>query len=299
MPADARWKIWLEAARPRTLPAAVAPVIAGSALAWRVRAFDAAAAAICLGFALLVQIGANFANDYYDFVKGADTGARVGPRRAVASGLVAPAAMRRAVVLVFAGAFAAGLLLVAWGGWWLVAIGVACVASAIAYTGGPYPLGYHGLGDLFVFIFFGLVAVTATFYVQAGWVGADAWLVAAAIGALTANILVVNNYRDADSDAQAGKRTLVVRFGRRFAEAQFAAAHVVACAVLVALAWRGLYPGAIGAGLAVVFAAGGYAQWRRLRPSRAPAELIALLGRCGGWLAAYAAALAAALALGR
>ena len=277
----------------------MAPVVAGSALAWRMRAFDAAAAAICLAFALLVQIGANFANDYYDFLKGADTGARVGPRRAVASGLVTPAAMRRAVALVFAAAFAAGLLLVAWGGWWLVAIGAASVVSAIAYTGGPYPLGYHGLGDLFVFLFFGLVAVVATFYVQAGWVSADAWLAAAAIGALTTNILVVNNYRDAESDARAGKRTLVVRFGRRFAEAQFAAAHVVACAVLVALAWRGLYPAAIGAGLAVVFAAGGFAQWRRLRTAREPAELIALLGRCGGWLAAYAVALAAALAIGR
>ena len=299
MPAYAPWKIWLEAARPRTLPAAVAPVIAGSALAWRMRAFDPAAAAICLVFALLVQIGANFANDYYDFVKGADTGARVGPRRAVASGLVAPAAMRRAVALVFIGALATGLLLVAWGGWWLVAIGVASVLSAIAYTGGPYPLGYHGLGDLFVFIFFGLVAVVATFYVQAGWVGPDAWLVAAAVGALTVNILVVNNYRDAESDARAGKRTLVVRFGRRFAEFQFAAAHGVACAVLVALAWRGLYPAAVGIALAAVFAAGGFLQWRRLRPSRPPAELIALLGRCGAWLAAYAIALAAALAVGR
>ncbi len=299
MPVEAPWKIWLEAARPRTLPAAIAPVVAGSALAWRVGAFDAAAAVICLVFSLLVQIGANFANDYYDFVKGADTGARVGPRRAVAAGLVSPAAMRRAVVGVFLLAFVTGLMLVAWGGWWLVAIGVACVASAIAYTGGPYPLGYLGLGDVFVFVFFGLVAVAATFYVQAGWVGADAWLVAIAIGALTTNILVVNNYRDADSDARAGKRTLVVRFGRRFAEVQFAAAHVAACAVLVALAWRGLYAQVLGIALALVFAAGGFLQWRRLRPSRPPAELIALLGRCGAWLAAYAIALAAALAVGR
>ncbi len=299
VPADARWRIWIEAARPRTLPAAVAPVVAGSALAWRLGAFDAAAATICLVFALLVQVGANYANDYFDFIKGADTGARVGPRRAVAAGLVAPAAMRRAVVLVFAVAFVAGLLLVAWGGWWLVAIGGACVVSAVAYTGGPYPLGYHGLGDVFVFIFFGLVAVSATFYVQAGWVGVDAWLAAVAIGALTTNILVVNNYRDAESDARAGKRTLVVRFGRRFAEAQFAAAHAIGCAVLVALAWRGLYPRGIGLALAAVFATGGYVQWRRLRPSQPAGELIALLGRCGAWLAAYAVALAAALAVGK
>ncbi len=274
-------------------------MIAGSALAWRDGAFDAAAAVICLAFALLVQIGANLANDYYDFVKGADTGARVGPRRAVAAGLVTPPAMRRAVAVVFALALATGLALVAWGGWWLVAIGVASVVSAIAYTGGPYPLGYHGLGDVFVFIFFGLVAVGATFYVQAGWVGVDALLVAAAVGALTVNILVVNNYRDAESDARAGKRTLVVRFGRRFAETQFAAAYAAACAVLVVLAWRGLYPRVLGVALALVFAAAGFLQWRRLRPSRTPAELIALLARCGMWLAAYAVALAAALAIGR
>jgi len=296
---DAPWRIWLEAARPRTLPAAVAPVIVGSALAWRAGAFDPMAAGICLVFALLVQIGANFANDYFDFVKGADTRARVGPRRAVAAGLVAPATMRRAVGLVLGLAFATGLALVAWGGWWLVAIGVASIASGIAYTGGPYPLGYHGLGDVFVFVFFGLVAVGATFYVQAGWVSADVLLAAVAVGALTTNILVVNNYRDAESDARAGKRTLVVRFGRRFAEVQFAAAHVAASAVLVALAWRGLYPRTLGVGLALVFAAGGYRQWRGLRPGRLPGDLIGLLGRCGAWLAAYALALAAALAIGR
>ncbi len=291
--------IWFEAARPRTLPAAVAPVIAGSALAWRAGAFDATAAGICLVFAHLVQIGANNANDYYDFVKGADTGARVGPRRAVASGLVSPAAMRGAVWLVFGLAFATGLTLVAWGWWWLVLVGAASIVSAVAYTGGPYPLGYHGLGDVFVFVFFGVVAVCATFYVQAGWVSGEAVLASAAIGALTTNILVVNNYRDAESDAKAGKHTLVVRFGRRYAEAQFALAHAVACAGLLAFGFRGLYPVALGAALAAVFAAGGYAQWRHLRTERDPSKLIGLLARCGQWLAAYAVVLAAAVVLGK
>ena len=190
----------MEASRPRTLPAAVAPVIVGTALAWRSGHVDWLAAAICLSFALLIQIGTNFANDYFDFVKGADTAARVGPRRAVAAGLVSPATMRRAMYGAFGLAFLVGLSLLAWGGWWLIGVGVASVVCGIAYTGGPYPLGYHGWGDVFVFIFFGLVAVGATFFVQAGWPTRDVWAVAVAIGALAANILVANNYRDVETD---------------------------------------------------------------------------------------------------
>ncbi|MDD2764140.1 MAG: 1,4-dihydroxy-2-naphthoate polyprenyltransferase [Opitutaceae bacterium] len=296
---EAHWKIWLDAARPRTLPAAVAPVIVGSALAWRAGAFAPAAAAICLIFALLVQIGANFANDYYDFVRGADTGARVGPRRAVAAGLVAPAAMRRAMGLAFGLALAIGLLLVAWGGWWLVIVGVVSVASGIAYTGGPYPLGYHGLGDVFVFVFFGLVAVCVTFYVQAGRVGVDTVLAAVAVGALATNILLVNNYRDAGTDAQAGKRTLVVLLGKRFARGQFILAHALAAAAPVLLALRGCCSLPAGLGAALLFALAGFRQARALRRAAAPGELIALLGRCGAYLAGYAIVLAALLVAGK
>jgi 1,4-dihydroxy-2-naphthoate octaprenyltransferase len=296
---EAQWKTWLGAARPRTLSAAVAPVVVGSALAWRAEAFDAAAAGLCLAFALLVQIGANFANDYYDFLRGADTAERVGPRRAVAAGLVAPATMRRAMWLTFGLALLSGLALIAWGGWWLVIIGVASVVSGIAYTGGPYPLGYHGLGDLFVFVFFGLVAVGATFYVQAGRVSTDVMLAAAAVGALTTNILLVNNYRDAATDARAGKRTLVVRFGKGFAQAQFAVAVLFACGVMVALAARGLYALKIAIPLAAILGLGGFLLWRRLRTAAGARELIPLLGLSGAHLAAYAACLAAALVWGR
>src|SRR5271167_3679867 len=155
--------IWISAARPRTLPAAVAPVVVGSALAAHDHRFDAPAACLCLGFALLVQIGTNFANDYYDFVHGADTASRVGPRRAVASGLVAPAVMRRAMAAVFGAAFAVGLGLIHWGGPWMLAVGVASILCGIAYTGGPWPLGYHGFGDVLVFVFFGPVAVAITY----------------------------------------------------------------------------------------------------------------------------------------
>lgn len=288
--------VWVAAARPRTLPAAVAPVLVGAAFAWHDGVFSLVATGLCLGFALLVQIGTNFANDYYDFVKGADTAARVGPRRAVAAGLVAPATMRGAMAAVFAIAFLVGLGLLPWGGWPLLAIGVASIVCGIAYTGGPWPLGYLGLGDLFVFIFFGLVAVCTTYFVQSGRVALDVALAATAIGALAANILVVNNYRDVETDAVAGKRTLAVRFGRGFARAQFLGSLLVAFAVPLLLVVRGHR-----AWLMLPFAAAPMA-WRhvrRLRTSTTPGELIALLGDTGKLLALYALLLAAGLVLER
>jgi 1,4-dihydroxy-2-naphthoate octaprenyltransferase len=289
-----RWSIWIAAARPRTLPAAVAPVVVGSALAWRDGTFGPAAAGLCLAFSLLVQVGTNFANDYYDFLHGADTAARVGPRRAVAAGLIAPREMRSAMWGVFAAAFACGLGLLPWGGPWLLAVGVASILCGIAYTGGPWPLGYHGLGDLFVFLFFGLVAVGATYFVQAGTVPADAVAAGIPIGLLAANILVVNNYRDAETDAAAGKRTLVVRFGRRVARWQHGAS--LAAALLTPLWFFGR-----GSGPWVLLPLGliplACAHVRRLRAGGAPAELIALLGDTGKLLAAYAALFAAGLVI--
>jgi 1,4-dihydroxy-2-naphthoate octaprenyltransferase len=236
----ARWRNWLQAARPRTLPAAAAPVVLGSALAAHAGHFQAGPAGLCVAFALLAQIAANFANDYFDFHHGTDTPARLGPARAVASGLIAPAAMWRATLGVLAVAFAAGLGLLAYGGWPLLVIGVASLAAAVAYTGGPYPLGYHGLGDVCVWIFFGPVGVVGTYYVQAGWPPpAAVWPVAAACGLLTANILVVNNVRDAAEDARAGKRTLVVRFGKKFALFQYALSLMFAMLTPAALVWQG------------------------------------------------------------
>jgi 1,4-dihydroxy-2-naphthoate octaprenyltransferase len=287
-----RAEIWWAAARPRTLPAAVAPVVAGSALAAHDGRFDPAAAALCLGFALLVQIGTNFANDYYDFVNGADTTARVGPRRAVAAGLIAPATMRRAMAWVFVAAFLTGLGLIAWGGWWLLAIGMASIACGIAYTGGPWPLGYNGLGDLFVFLFFGLVAVATTYFVQAGRVTLDALLAAVPIGLLAANILVVNNYRDVDTDRAAGKRTLVVRLGRGKARAQFGASLLIALAMPLAFLARGYRGWCL---LPLLLAPVAWRHARRLRESQSPSELIALLGDTGKLLAAYAVLFAVGL----
>jgi 1,4-dihydroxy-2-naphthoate polyprenyltransferase len=289
--------VWIGAARPRTLPAAVAPVLAASALAWRDGDFTPPAALAALGFALLIQIGTNFANDYYDFIQGADTAERVGPRRAVAAGLVAPAVMKGAMIAVFAAAFAVGLTLLAYGGWPLLVVGVASIVCGVAYTGGPYPLGYNGLGDVFVFLFFGLVAVGATYYVQAGVLTEETWIIGAGIGALAANILVVNNYRDVETDVKAGKRTLVVRFGRGFALGQFVVSHAVAVAALVAVGagdWDVWWVVA-GAALCVLV---GWIQTRRLVRAKTPAELIALLGATGMWLAGYAVVLSAGLVWG-
>lgn len=291
---ESRVQIWFGALRPRTLPAAVAPVLVGAALAWHEGVFQPGAAALCLGFSLLVQVGTNFANDYYDFIRGADTAARVGPRRAVAAGLVRPATMFRAMVAVFAAAFAVGLGLVAYGGPWLIAVGVASILCGVAYTGGPYPLAYHGLGDVFVFLFFGLVAVAGTYFVQAGRLGLEAILAGVPIGLLAANILVVNNYRDVETDAAAGKRTLVVRLGRPAARAQFGLSLLAALAMPGVFLARG-HPAWVL--LPLVLAPLAWSHVRRLRESKTPGELIALLGDTGKLLALYATLLAAGLAL--
>ncbi len=289
----AGWRIWVEAARPRTLPAAVVPVAVATALAHAHGRADLVEAGVCLAFALLVQVGTNFANDYFDFRKGADTPERVGPRRAVAAGLVAPETMLRATLLVLGLAFLVGLVLVVEGGWILLPVGVASLVCAVAYTGGPYPLGYNGLGDLFVFLFFGLVAVGVTYFVQAGTPGADVLVAAAAVGLLAANILVANNYRDAETDARAGKRTLVVRFGRRFARWQYGVSHALALAAAPAMVGLGAGWGAL---LPAVLAPWAWSLTRALARSRTPAEQIALLGATARYLAAYGLLLAAGVA---
>ena len=229
---------WILAARPKTLPAAIAPVAMGSVLAWSHGQFEALAALICLVFALLIQIGTNFANDYYDFLKGADTPLRIGPVRAVATGLIPAPAMKMAILRVFALAFITGLGLIPFGGWWLLAVGAASIASGWAYTAGPYPLGYHGLGEVFVFLFFGVVAVNLTFFVQTGQFHSQPFLWSVALGALTTNILVVNNYRDFETDRHAGKRTLIVRFGKKFGFWQYQTMVLTAAAVALIASWR-------------------------------------------------------------
>jgi len=242
---------WLAAMRPRTLPAAAAPVAMGTAIAYGDGVFHALAAIAALLGALLIQVATNFANDYFDFRKGADTVARVGPKRATASGLVTPDAMRRAFVLTFVVSLPVAAYLIARGGWPIVIIGVLSIACGILYTGGPRPLGYLGLGDVLVVIFFGPVAVAGTYYVQAQAWSATAAIAGVAPGLLSTGLLAVNNLRDVDTDRAAGKGTLAVRFGRRFAKGEFAGALFVAALVPVVLWASGRSPSATLAASAV------------------------------------------------
>ena len=243
---------WILASRPKTLPAAIVPVGIGGALAAAMDAFSLVPWMICMVFAVLIQIGTNFANDYYDYQKGADDERRIGPKRAVASGWISPSSMKSGMIIVYLVAFMFGCLLVPYGGWWLILIGILSILCGIAYTGGPYPLGYNGWGDVFVFIFFGWVATGCTFYVQQGSFafshgslsGAIWILLAGSVpGALATNLLVVNNVRDAPLDREAGKRTLVARFGRKFGVYEYGLMALLTILIPIVFAVNGNLPG--------------------------------------------------------
>lgn len=233
-------KTWLMAARPKTLTAALVPVMVGTALAYGLGVGRWLPALAALVGAMFIQIGTNFTNDYYDFKKGADTAERLGPTRVTQSGLISPGTVLAGAMLCFGLAVLTGIYLVGVGGWPIVVIGLASVLSGYAYTGGPFPLGYNGLGDLFVFVFFGLVAVPGTFYVQALSVGPEAWWAAIPVGAIGTALLVVNNLRDASTDVKAGKRTLVVRFGTTMGKAEYVLLLVAAYATPLAMWGLGL-----------------------------------------------------------
>ena len=231
--------VWLMAARPRTLSAAVSPVLVGTAVAHHAGAMRPAAAALALLSALFIQIGTNFANDYSDFKHGADAD-RVGPTRVTQSGLVAPRTVKLAAWIAFGISAALGIALAAFAGWPILVIGAASVMAGWLYTGGPWPLGYHGLGDLFVFVFFGLVATCGTAYAHALFVPRDAWLAGAAVGSLATAILVVTNLRDRETDAQVGKNTLAVKMGPAATRAQYVV--LVLAPFAIALALGSLWP---------------------------------------------------------
>ena len=221
---------WILASRLKTLPAAISPVLVGVSLAIHDGEFKPFIAFMTLLAAVLIQIGANFANDVYDFLKGSDREDRLGPTRATQSGLIPPENMKKGMCLVFAMAICVGFYLASIGGWPIVWIGLASIASAIAYTGGPYPLGYHGWGDVFVFIFFGIIAVPGTYYLQSGIVSYDSILLGIPLGALSTAILIVNNLRDADTDIKSDKRTLAVRLGKPFVKIEYIVMMVIAFA---------------------------------------------------------------------
>ena len=222
---------WVLASRLKTLTAAISPVLVGVSLAIHDGEFQLFIAFMTLLAAVLIQIGANFANDVYDFLNGSDREDRLGPTRATQSGLIPPEDMKKGMWLVFALAICVGFYLASIGGWPIVWIGLASIASAIAYTGGPYPLGYHGWGDVLVFVFFGIIAVPGTYYLQSGFVSYDSILFGIPLGALSTAILIVNNLRDADTDIKSGKRTLAVRFGKTFVKIEYIIMMVVAFAI--------------------------------------------------------------------
>ena len=283
---------WVQGARPRTLPAAVAPVAAGTGAAVGLGAADAVRAVLALLLALALQVGVNYANDYSDGVRGTDDD-RVGPLRLTGSRLAAPAAVRAAALASFAGAGAFGTVLVALTGqWWLLAVGVAAVAAAWFYTGGARPYGYAGLGELFVFVFFGLVAVLGTTYTQAGRVDRQAVAAAVGVGVLACALLVVNNLRDVPTDAAAGKRTLAVRLGVARTRLLYTALVAVAyAAVLAAAAGR---PWAL---LAFASAPLALAPVRAVRDGAAGPALLPVLRDTGRLELGYALLLAVGLAL--
>lgn len=228
-------RAWVLAARPTTLTAAFAPVAVGTACALQVGGFRWNAALAALLGAFLIQIATNLANDLFDFEKGADDEKRLGPTRAAQSGLLTSADLRRGITLTLLLAVAVGLYLTRIAGPPVIVIGVSSILAGLAYSGGPFPLAYKGLGDIFVMAFFGFVAVCGTAFVQAGYVPDIAWIAAVPMGALATAILVVNNVRDVEGDARAGKRTMVVRFGRDNGVREYNLLLIVAYVALIVL----------------------------------------------------------------
>ncbi len=290
------WKVWLLAARPKTLPAAVAPILTGTGVAVHEGGFHPVAAVMALLTALLLQVAANFANDAFDFARGADTAERMGPTRVTAAGLLSQREVLMATGITLTLAVATGLYLVYRGGWPLLALGLAAMICAVAYTGGPFPLGYLGLGEVFVFIFFGPVAVTGSAWVQTLELTPLSLAASVPIGALAVGILIINNLRDLPTDATTGKRTVAVRIGPERTRAEYGIMLAIAAAspvafwlagwldwwwILTALSWPLLW-----------------SLWRQVHRNHGRA-LNATLAATGRTLLAYSVLLAVALALSR
>ena len=224
-------EVWILASRPKTLLAAFVPVIVGSAIAVNDGFFRADAALVALICAVLIQMGTNFVNDLYDYLQGSDNDERIGPQRALASGLLSVKEMQLGIFFTFGLSFLLGLYLVYLSDWLIFAIGVLSIIAGFAYTAGPYPLAYNGLGDIFVFLFFGLIGTVGTYYIQAHKITAMAVWASIPVGALITNVLVVNNYRDRNTDKSSGKHTLAVIFGEKFTRIQYLLFSILSYAV--------------------------------------------------------------------
>ncbi len=270
-------KSWIEAMRLRTLPVSVAGVIAGTGCAIMLDSFKAAPAIACLVFAVLAQIAANFGNEYYDYKNGIDRKGRAGFRRSVTEGEIDPRSMKKATFTVLALAAAVGCTMLLYGPWWLMIVGILIMIFALAYSAGPYPLSHHGLGDLSVVIFFGIVPVTFTCFLQTGDLEGMNMIIPAsiAVGLLAANVLIVNNYRDMEDDAAAGKRTTVVIFGRRVMSMVYLFSGIAGMAVMIPV-WIRLP--LWGAAIPIVYIILHLKVWLALRQATG-AALNPLLGR--------------------
>ncbi|MFW5937883.1 MAG: 1,4-dihydroxy-2-naphthoate polyprenyltransferase [Halanaeroarchaeum sp.] len=296
---QSRPKAWVMAARPQTLPAAAAPVVVGTAMAASAGVFAPLPALAALLGAEFLQIATNFANDYFDAVKGADTDDREGFTRVTQSGLIPPRQVKYAAAATFGLAFLVGIYLVAVGGVPIVVIGLASIVAGVTYTGGPYPFGYYGLGDLFVFVFFGIVAVTGTYYVQAvsyvagvfpywlppGTVTIDVVVASLPMAALSTAILVVNNVRDIETDSETGKITLAVRLGYRGSRLEFLGLLALAYVVPFYFVWQGYGFTALLPLLSVPFAV---RIWQTISTETSGAALNPALENTGKLLALYA-----------
>ncbi|MDP2037491.1 MAG: 1,4-dihydroxy-2-naphthoate polyprenyltransferase [Ignavibacteria bacterium] len=227
-----KFDAWILATRPRTLPAALVPVLVGSSIAIHDEMFKPLAAIVALVCAILIQIGTNFVNDLYDFLHGTDKKDRIGPKRVVTSGLISIPEMKLGIVFVFGLSFVLGMYLVHLAGWEILLLGIISILAGIAYTAGPFPLAYNGLGDIASFLFFGLIGTVGTYYVQANEISPFAFWSSIPVGALITNILVVNNYRDREEDQSNGKNTLAVLLGEKFARLQYVFFMIVSYAIL-------------------------------------------------------------------
>ena len=296
---DSALGAWVLAARPKTLWAAFAPVAVGAGLASHHGVFALTPAIGALVLAGLIQIATNLANDYYDFVKGADTDDRIGPVRVTQAGILSPPAVRSGMWACLAAAAAVGLGLLTFGGWPMAILLIVSLACAVGYTGGPFPLGYNGLGDLFAFLFFGLVAVGGTFYLQdpsGGWPPFDVFLGGAGVGALATAILVCNNLRDINTDRTAGKRTLAVIFGRPVARVEYVLCLDIAllAPLLGCLVWGWAWPSLLSLlSFALVIH-----PLRLVLTRDEPQDLGPALGDTARFLALYGTLLALGLAVG-
>jgi 1,4-dihydroxy-2-naphthoate octaprenyltransferase len=288
---------WMLAIRPKTLPAAAAPVILGWSIAYTTGRFHFIPAIAALVSAIMIQIGTNLVNDVVDFAKGADTEERTGPTRVTQTGLLTSRQVWGGVWVTFGIAALAGAYLAWVSGWIVILIGLFSILAGIAYTAGPFPLAYIGLGDLFVMIFFGFVAVCGTVFVTSGALPTLAWFGAAAAGALTVNILVVNNIRDIDTDRAAGRKNIAIVFGRKFAAWEYAAMLVIAYSVPPVLVCKGLAsPWVL---LALLSLPQGIKLWSVLRGNLAGLALNPILGKTAQLLLFYSLLLSAGLVAGQ